>query len=157
MTAGALARRTAEVGLRTFDAVGPGAGLWAVGSRVMGIVGGGGHSEFVCVHEREAIRVPHNLSWEEAGGFPEVFTTAWLNLFMEGALAEGERVLLHAAASGVGTAAIQLCRAFGHPCFATAGSEAKLAACRELGADAGWYRHDGSFVEAVKAWGGADC
>ncbi|MFD2436163.1 zinc-binding dehydrogenase [Modicisalibacter luteus] len=65
-------------------------------------------------------------------------------------------MLLHAGASGVGTTAIQLCRAFGHPCFVTVGSDDKLEKCLSLGADAGWNRHQGSFVQAVKDWGGAD-
>lgn len=140
----------------TVIATGPGVEWPAVGEPVCALLAGGGYAEEVVVDARQVLPLPEGLGLREAAALPEVFTTAWLNLFMEGALAEGERVLLHAAASGVGTAAIQLCRAFGHPCFATAGSEAKLAACRELGADAGWNRHDGSFVEAVKAWGGAD-
>ncbi|MBB3232997.1 NAD(P)H-quinone oxidoreductase [Halomonas stenophila] len=140
----------------TVVAVGEGVTGLAVGQPVCALLAGGGYAEEVVVDARQVLPVPAGLGLREAAALPEVFATAWLNLFMEGALAPGERVLLHAGASGVGTAALQLCRAFAHPCFVTVGSEAKLAACRELGADAGWNRHDGSFVDAVKAWGGAE-
>jgi NADPH:quinone reductase-like Zn-dependent oxidoreductase len=78
-----------------------------------------------------------------------------LNLFIEAGLRPGEKVILHAGASGVGTAAIQLCKAFGSPSFVTAGSEEKLAFCRSLGATDGFNRHDGSFLQAAKAFSGA--
>ena len=135
---------------------GPGVERPRVGDRVCALLAGGGYAEEVVVDARQVLPLPGGLDLCQAAALPEVYATAWLNLFMEGALTTGERVLLHAGASGVGTAAIQLCRAFGHPCFVTVGSEEKLAACRALGAEAGWNRHDGSFVEAVKAWGGAD-
>lgn len=140
----------------TVIAAGPGVERLAVGDRVCALLAGGGYAEEVVVDERQLLPLPNGIGLREAAGLPEVHATAWLNLFMEGALAAGERVLLHAGASGVGTAAIQQCRAFGHPCFVTVGSQAKLDACVELGADGGWNRHDGSFVSAVKAWGGAD-
>ncbi len=79
-----------------------------------------------------------------------MFATAWLNLFIEGGLQPSERVLLHAGASGVGTAGIQLCRAFGSECFVTVGSEDKIAACRSLGAIGGFDRTQGSFLSALK-------
>ncbi|WP_110647904.1 NAD(P)H-quinone oxidoreductase [Salinicola peritrichatus] len=126
------------------------------GDRVCALLAGGGYAEQVVVNEAQVLPIPHGLGLREAAALPEVFATAWLNLYMEGAVQPGQRVLLHAAASGVGTAAIQLCRAFGNPCFVTAGSSDKLEACYRLGADAGWNRHDGSFVDAVKQWGGAD-
>lgn len=135
---------------------GPGTTTRRVDERVCALLTGGGYAEEVVVDERQVLPLPEGFDLRRGAALPEAFTTAWLNLFMEGGLRRGERVLLHAAASGVGTAAIQLCRVFGHPCFVTAGSAEKLAACRELGAEAGWNRHDGSFVEAVKAWGGAD-
>lgn len=117
------------------DAMGPGAGLWAVGSRVMGIVGGGGHAEYVCVHEREAMRVPHSLSWEEAGAVPEAFLTAYDALFRQLDLQMGERLLVHAVGSGVGTAAIQLARAASVHTIGTSRTEAKLRRALELGLD----------------------
>jgi putative PIG3 family NAD(P)H quinone oxidoreductase len=140
----------------TVSEVGPGVDGLRPGERVCALLAGGGYAEEVVVDARQVLPIPEGLDLCEAAALPEVFATAWLNLFMVGQLAAGERVLLHAGASGVGTAAIQLCRAFGHPCFVTAGSGAKLAVCRELGADAVFNRHEGSFADAVKAWGGAD-
>ncbi|WP_163560637.1 NAD(P)H-quinone oxidoreductase [Halomonas sp. NO4] len=137
-------------------AVGEGVTHLAPGTPVCALLAGGGYAEEVVVDARQVLPLPDGIALREAAALPEVFATAWLNLFMEGQLGAGERVLLHAGASGVGTAAIQLCCAFDHPCFVTVGSDAKLEACRDLGADAGWNRHHGSFVEAVKAWGGAD-
>ncbi|MCH4561845.1 NAD(P)H-quinone oxidoreductase [Halomonas sp. EGI 63088] len=140
----------------TVTETGPGVERLRAGDKVCALLAGGGYAEEVVVDARQVLPLPEGFGLQRAAALPEVYATAWLNLFREGALAAGERVLLHAGASGVGTAAIQLCRAFGHPCFVTVGSEAKLDACRALGAEAGWNRHDGSFVEAVKAWGGAD-
>ncbi|WP_275289284.1 NAD(P)H-quinone oxidoreductase [Halomonas elongata] len=128
----------------------------SVGQPVCALLAGGGYAEEVVVDAHQVLPIPTGFTLREAAALPEVYATAWLNLFMEGALAAGDQVLLHAGASGVGTAAIQLSRAFGHPCFVTVGSEAKLTACRKLGADDGWNRHEGSFVDAVKHWGGAD-
>lgn len=127
-----------------------------IGQQVCALLAGGGYAEEVIVHQAQVLSLPQGFGLRETAALPEVFATAWLNLFMEGALRQGERVLLHAGASGVGTAAIQLCRAFGHPCFVTVGSDDKLEKCLSLGAAAGWNRHQGSFVEAVKEWGGAD-
>ncbi|PXX98097.1 NAD(P)H-quinone oxidoreductase [Halomonas sp. LBP4] len=140
----------------TVTETGPGVERLRAGDKVCALLAGGGYAEEVGVDARQVLPLPAGLDLRQSAALPEVYATAWLNLFMEGALTTGERVLLHAGASGVGTAAIQLCRAFGHPCFVTVGSAEKLAACRALGAEAGWNRHDGSFVEAVKAWGGAD-
>ncbi|WP_435101910.1 NAD(P)H-quinone oxidoreductase [Arhodomonas sp. AD133] len=128
----------------------------SVGDPVCALLAGGGYAEQVVVPAAQVLPVPSGFALREAAALPEVFATAWLNLFMVGALQPGERVLLHAGASGVGTTAIQLCRVFGHPCFVTVGSADKIEACRALGADDGWNRHDGSFVDAVNAWGGAD-
>ncbi|SHF76321.1 putative NAD(P)H quinone oxidoreductase, PIG3 family [Modicisalibacter ilicicola DSM 19980] len=139
---------------------GPGVARLESGQKVCALLAGGGYAEEVVVHQAQVLPLPAGYGLREAATLPETFATAWLNLFMEGGLnhVEGgaERVLLHAGASGVGTTAIQLCRTFGHPCFVTVGSEAKLEQCLELGAETGWNRHHGSFVEAVKAWGGAD-
>src|SRR3954465_2595620 len=94
-------------------ALGPGASRFAEGDRVMGIVGGGGQAELAVVHERQLMPVPENLGWPEAGGVPEVFTTAHDALFTQAGLKPGERLLIHGAAGGVGTAAVQLGRAAG--------------------------------------------
>jgi NADPH2:quinone reductase len=94
-------------------ALGPGATRFSEGDRVMAVVGGGGQAELATVHERAAMPVPEALDWPAAGGFPEVFTTAHDALFTQAALEPGERLLVHGAAGGVGTAAIQLARAAG--------------------------------------------
>jgi NADPH:quinone reductase len=132
------------------DAVGTGAGLWAVGNRVMGITGGGGHAEYVVVHEREAIRVPYNLSWEEAGAIPEAFLTAFDALFHQLELTMGERVLIHAVGSGVGTAAVQLAHAAGARVLGTSRSPDKLRRVRDLGLDVGIDSASGEWAAAVE-------
>ena len=131
------------------DAVGPGAGLWAVGNRVMGIVGGGGHSEYVVVHEREAIRIPQNLGFEEAAAIPEAFLTSYDALFRQLDVKVGERVLIHAVGSGVGTAALQLARAAGAEVLGTSRSPAKLERARELGLETGIDTSKEDLAEAV--------
>jgi NADPH:quinone reductase len=100
-------------------ALGPKATRFSEGDRVMGIVGGGAQAELVVAHERVLMSVPDNLSWEEAGGAPEVFTTAHDALFTQAGLIAGERLLVHGAAGGVGTAAIQLAHAIGARVTAT--------------------------------------
>ncbi|HEX2191249.1 MAG TPA: NAD(P)H-quinone oxidoreductase [Longimicrobiaceae bacterium] len=119
------------------DAMGEGAGLWAVGSRVMGIVGGGGYAEYVTVHEREAMRIPQGLSYEEGAAIPEAFLTAYDALFRRLELEVGERVLVHAVGSGVGTAAVQLAHAAGATVIGTSRSPEKLRRAEELGMDVG--------------------
>ncbi|HWF50553.1 MAG TPA: NAD(P)H-quinone oxidoreductase [Solirubrobacteraceae bacterium] len=93
--------------------LGPKATRFSEGDRVMAIVGGGAQAELVVAHERVLMPVPENLSWDEAGGAPEVFTTAYDALFTQAGLRTGERLLVHGAAGGVGTAAVQLGHAIG--------------------------------------------
>ncbi|MGD0386525.1 MAG: zinc-binding dehydrogenase [Solirubrobacteraceae bacterium] len=100
-------------------ALGPGAARFALGDRVMGIVGGGGQGEFAVVHERILMAVPARLDWPAAGGVPETFTTAHDALFTQAALQPGERLLVHGGAGGVGTAAIGLAAAAGASVHAT--------------------------------------
>ncbi|MEQ8483303.1 MAG: NAD(P)H-quinone oxidoreductase [Pseudomonadales bacterium] len=128
------------------------------GDAVCALLAGGGYAEQVVVPAGQVLKVPDGFDAVRAAAIPEVFATAYLNLYMEAALQPGERVLLHAGASGVGTAAIQLCKAFHNPCFVTAGSAAKIERCVALGADGGADRHAGGFADAVKAWsdGGVD-
>lgn len=122
---------------------------WNIGDRVCALLEGGGYAEQVAVDASMLLPIPDDLSFAEAAAIPEVFYTAWLNVFMETDIQPGETVLVHAAASGVGTAAVQLCRAFGHRCFATA-SSAKLAAVKALGADVTIDRHNERFVDVVR-------
>ncbi len=100
-------------------ALGPRAMRFSEGDRVMAIVGGGAQAELAVVHERVLMPVPENLAWDQAGGLPEVFTTAQDALFTQAMLTCGERLLVHGGAGGVGTAAIQLGRAAGARCYAT--------------------------------------
>ena len=118
--------------------VGPQAHGVRVGQRVMALLAGGGYAEEVCVHHGSLIPVPDAMSDEEAGAFPEVFLTAFSNLFMPGlgALGPGESALVHGGGGGVGTAAIALLRDEGHRCFVTVGSADKAARCVALGATA---------------------
>ena len=114
--------------------LGPGAERFSEGDRVMAIVGGGGQAELAVVHERQAMPVPEILDWEHAGGFSEVFTTAHDALFTQAGLKPGERLLVHGAAGGVGTAAVQLGRTVGADVTATVRSKDKRDAVAELGA-----------------------
>jgi putative PIG3 family NAD(P)H quinone oxidoreductase len=133
-------------------AVGASAAGWQIGDRVLGLLSGGGYAQQVAVDPRMLIRLPDSWSFTQGAAIPEVWLTAFSNLFMEGALQSGERVLLHAGGSGVGTAGIQLARAAGAEVYATAGSEAKLAKCRELGAGLAFnYKTQDFFKEVMGA------
>jgi len=112
----------------------PGAERFAVGERVMAIVGGGGQAELATVHERQLMPVPDALDWPAAGGLPEVFITAHDALFTQAQLRSGERLLVHGGAGGVGTAAIQLARAVGARVTATVRAESSREQVAELGA-----------------------
>lgn len=113
---------------------------WQVGDRVCALLAGGGMAEEVVIDGRHVLPVPEGLSLVEAAVLPEVYATAWLNLFKLGALKAGEKVLIHAGASGVGSAGIQLCKAFGNPCWVSVGSPERLAYCESLGAQGGVLR-----------------
>lgn len=115
-------------------AVGADATRFAVGDRVMALLGGGGQAELAVVHERVAMPVPDALDWPAAGGFPETFTTAHDALFTQCGLQMGERVLIHGAAGGVGTAGVQLAAAAGARVTATVRNESLRDAVRALGA-----------------------
>jgi NADPH2:quinone reductase len=117
-------------------ALGPGAGRFAEGERVMAIVGGGAQAELAVVHERQLMGVPAALDWPSAGGVPEVFTTAHDAIFTQAGLRPGERLLVHGGAGGVGTAAIQLARAAGARVTATVRREELREQVAALGADA---------------------
>lgn len=128
---------------------------FAIGDRVMGLLAGGGYAEQVVTHFRLAMKVPANLSWEEAGATPEVYITAHDALVQCG-LVSGERVLIHAAGSGVGVAATQIAKAMGASLvIGTAGSAEKLAQAAALGLDVGVnYREQDFAEEVLKATGG---
>lgn len=115
--------------------LGPGATRFAVGDRVMAVVGGGAQAEQATVHERMAMPVPDGLPWVAAGGFPEVFTTAHDAVFTQADLRPGERVLIHGGAGGVGTAAVQLAHLAGARVCASVRSEQLHSQVVRLGAD----------------------
>jgi NADPH:quinone reductase len=117
-------------------ACGPGAERFAEGDRVMAVVGGGGQAELATVHERGVMAVPDGLDWPQAGGLPEVFTTAHDAIFTQAGLRPGERLLVHGGAGGVGTAAIQLGRAAGATVVATVRREELRGEVERLGATA---------------------
>jgi NADPH:quinone reductase-like Zn-dependent oxidoreductase len=117
-------------------ALGPGATRFAEGDRVMAVVAGGGQAELAVVHERAVMPVPDALDWPAAGGFPEVFTTAHDALFTQAGLGAGEHLLVHGAAGGVGTAAVQIARAAGARVTATVRRSELRPAVEELGATA---------------------
>ena len=119
------------------DAVGPLVRMWKPGQRVMGLVGGGGQAQYILVHEGLLVEIPENLDFVQAAGVPEVFMTAHDGLFTQAGLQMGERVLIHAAGSGVGTAAIQLAHATGATTFGTSRTPGKLELARQLGLDFG--------------------
>ncbi len=117
-------------------ALGEGAERFAVGDRVMAIVGGGGQAELCALHERQLMPVPADLPWDQAGGLPEVFTTAHDALFTQCGLQAGERLLVHGGAGGVGTAAVQLGVAAGATVTATVRNPEARSAVVALGAHA---------------------
>lgn len=120
----------------TVQALGAGATRFAEGDRVMAIVGGGGQGELATVHERQLMPVPDEVGFPQAGGLPEVFTTAHDAIFTQAGLRPGERLLVHGGAGGVGTAAIQLARAAGAHVTATVRNHDNHDAVAELGAHA---------------------
>ena len=122
------------------------------GDEVCALLAGGGYAEKVSVPSGQVLKVPKGFSFEQAAALPEVFATAYFNLYMEANLSEGEKTLIHAGASGVGTAAIQICKAKGNPCFVTAGTKEKISRCMELGAEGGTVRNVENFADAVAKW-----
>ena len=130
-------------------AVGSRVRLWKTGDEVMGIVSGGAYAEQLVVHERQAMRIPQGVSLADAAAIPEVFITAWDALVVQGGLTSGRWALVHAGASGVGTAAVQICKALGAHVVATC-SAGKVAAVKALGADVVVDYTSQDFVEAVK-------
>ncbi|MEN4829224.1 NAD(P)H-quinone oxidoreductase [Pseudomonas sp. P39-UII1] len=135
------------------EEVGPGAD-WRVGDRVCALLASGAMAEEVVVDARHVLPVPEGLSLHEAAALPEVYATAWLNIFQLGNLKAGEKVLVHAGASGVGSAAIQLCKAFGNPVYVSVGSQDRLAYCEALGAAGGVVRNEN--LEALEGFGPFD-
>ncbi|HLW71896.1 MAG TPA: NAD(P)H-quinone oxidoreductase [Candidatus Binataceae bacterium] len=135
------------------EVVGVGAEVsgWRVGDRAMALLAGGGYAELAVVHHGSAMHVPDSLSDAEAAALPEVFLTAFLNLFMLAEVRRGDHVLIHGGGGGVGTAAIQLLREAGARAIVTAGSDAKCEQCLRFGADLAINYNSGPFAPQVKA------
>ncbi len=132
--------------------LGEGVASFALGDEVCALLAGGGYAEEAVVPAGQVLPVPKGVDCVDAAALPEVFATAYLNLYMEAALAPTERVIVHAGASGVGTAAVQMLKYTNNPCFVTVGNQDKLAQCVELGASGGAIRHEGSFLPGVQDW-----
>jgi len=132
----------------TIEQVGADVSRWKPGDRICALVAGGAYAEYAIVPELQALPIPPGLDCIHAAAVPETYFTVWTNLFQRGRLQNGERVLVHGGTSGIGTTAIQLARAFGAEVLATAGSNAKCAACEQLGAGAINYRTT-DYVQAV--------
>ncbi|MEM7130714.1 MAG: NAD(P)H-quinone oxidoreductase [Chloroflexota bacterium] len=131
-------------------AVGQSVDGWKVGDRVCALLPGGGYAEQINVPAGMLMPLPDDWSFEMGAAVPEVWLTAFVNLFLEGNLQSGESALIHAAASGVGTAAIQLAKAIGAKAYATAGADHKLDFCQELGADLLVNRKSQDFQEEIQ-------
>jgi putative PIG3 family NAD(P)H quinone oxidoreductase len=119
------------------ESLGPGVTRWQLGDRVMGLVGGGAQAELLAVRDVEVLPMPRSLSFTDAAAIPEVFYTAYDALVTRGRLEAGERVLIHAVGSGVGTAAAQIAKHFGATVIGTSRSAAKLARAAAYGVDVG--------------------
>ena len=141
----------------TVSACGARAARWKPGDQVMGLVAAGAYAARLAVHERQVMAVPADVAIADAGAIPEVFITAWDALVIQGGLTSGRWALVHAGASGVGTAAIQIAKAMGARIAVTC-SAGKTEACRELGADLVLERtpHDWAADAAVAVPGGFD-
>lgn len=124
---------------------------WQVGDRVCALLSGGGYAEQVNVPYQMLMPIPDEWSYEQAAAIPEVFYTAYVNLFMEANLRPGETVLIHGGASGVGTAGIQLAHQAGCRVFTTAGTDEKIARCKALGADLAINYKKEDFAERIQA------
>jgi putative PIG3 family NAD(P)H quinone oxidoreductase len=133
----------------TVKAVGERVTAWKIGDTVMGIVNGGAYAQELVLHERQAMAVPSGMSPRDAAAIPEVFITAWDALVVQGGLTSGRWALVHAGASGVGTAAIQICAAIGARIIVTC-SSGKVQSCRDLGADVVVDYTTQDFVEEVQ-------
>ncbi len=137
-------------------ACGAGVSTVTVGDQVCALLPGGGYAEYVATSAAHCLPVPQGLTLQQAACLPETFFTVWSNVFMRGGLQAGERFLVHGGSSGIGTTAIQLAKAFGARVFTTAGSDAKCAACVDLGAEVAINYREADFVEKMQATGGAD-
>ncbi|CAM3225663.1 NAD(P)H-quinone oxidoreductase [Mycobacterium colombiense] len=129
---------------------------WPVGQQVCALLAGGGYAEYVAVPAGQLLPIPSGVDLVDAAGLPEVACTVWSNLVLTAHLGEGQLLLMHGGASGIGTHAIQIARALGARVAVTAGSSEKLQTCRDLGAEITINYRDDDFVARVQEFGGAD-
>ncbi|KAI4299306.1 hypothetical protein L6164_032775 [Bauhinia variegata] len=134
----------------TIEAVGKKVSRWKIGDQVCALLSGGGYAEKVAVPAGQVLPVPPGVSLKDAASFPEVACTVWSTIFMMSHLSEGETLLVHGGSSGIGTFAIQIAKYRGSKVFVTAGSEEKLAFCKDIGADVGINYKTEDFVARVK-------
>jgi NADPH:quinone reductase len=134
------------------EAMGPSAQLWKLGQRVMGLVGGGAHAEYVVVHERTLAEIPSSLTWAQAAAIPEAFITAHDALWVQARLRPSERVLIHAVGSGVGLAAVQLVRAMNAVPFGTSRTADKLERAKQFGLESGFVVPDAPTAHDGQRW-----
>ncbi|MBF4163739.1 NAD(P)H-quinone oxidoreductase [Nocardioides acrostichi] len=135
----------------TIEELGDGAEGWSVGDQVTCLLAGGGYAESVAVPIGQVMPVPDGVDLVTAAALPEVAATVWSNLIMVAGMSEGDSLLVHGGAGGIGSFAIQFATARGIRVLTTGGTPAKLEFCRELGADAAIDYHEQDFVEEVKA------
>jgi putative PIG3 family NAD(P)H quinone oxidoreductase len=133
------------------EAIGKNVKKRKVGEQVCALLAGGGYAQYASCPEEQAIPAPEGISLTNSASLPEVFATCWLNLFHEANMKENDIVLLHAGASGIGTAAIQLCNLFNCKSFVTASTHEKISYCIKLGAENGSLRSNKPFDD-IKNW-----
>ena len=143
-------------GAGTIYAVGAGVTDWAIGDEVCALLPGGGYAEYVATQAFHCLPVPKGLSLAQAACLPETYFTVYSNVFQRGGLKSGEKFMVHGGSSGIGTTAIQLANLFGARVIATAGSEAKCQACKNLGAERVVNYRSEAFEDVVKTYGGVD-
>ncbi|SNS74609.1 NAD(P)H-quinone oxidoreductase [Pseudomonas segetis] len=129
-------------------ALGEGVSAFKLGDKVCALTNGGGYAQYCVAPAGQSLPIPDGLDWVQAAAIPETFFTVWANVFGLGGASKGQRVLIHGGTSGIGTTALMLCREFGIEAFATAGSEQKCAAIRELGAEPINYREQ-DFAQVI--------
>jgi putative PIG3 family NAD(P)H quinone oxidoreductase len=140
----------------TVAGLGAGVTGWATGDPICALVAGGGYAERVAAPYQQCLPIPKGLTAIQAAGIPETFFTVWANVFQRGQLKAGESILIHGGTSGIGTTAIQLAKVFGARVLATAGSDDKCEAMRQLGADETFnYRTQDWVAEGKRVTGGA--
>lgn len=134
----------------TIEGVGADVEGWGAGDRVCALLAGGGYAQYAVAPAPQCLPIPARLDFVSAAAIPETFFTVWTNVFERGRLQSSESLLVHGGASGIGTTAVQLARAFGSTVYATAGTADKCEACERLGADLAINYRESDFVAVVR-------